>query len=148
MNIYETDLTHAVLEKLIFLSEKWEKENSCYGYRANKKEDIDGNRIFLAEENGEIIGYLFGKTDVKANMSSVFPDDVPFFEIAEIYVVPEKRSKGVGRALFDFAAEKVKSEADYIILSTATKNQKAILHFYIDEVGMSFHSARLFKKIR
>jgi len=36
---------------------------------------------------------------------------------------------------------------EFIMLSTATKNYKSILHFYIDELGMDFWNARLFKKI-
>jgi hypothetical protein len=35
----------------------------------------------------------------------------------------------------------------FIVLSTASKNSKAILHFYLDELGMQFWSARLFKRI-
>lgn len=30
---------------------------------------------------------------------------------------------------------------------SATRNWKAILHFYIEELGMEFWNARLFKKI-
>ena len=43
--------------------------------------------------------------------------------------------------------EKIKKEAEFIVLSTASKNSKAILHFYLDELGMQFWSARLFKRI-
>ena len=35
----------------------------------------------------------------------------------------------------------------YLMLSTATKDCKRILHFYLDELGMDFWSARLFKKL-
>jgi len=34
-----------------------------------------------------------------------------------------------------------------LFLSTATKDYKRILHFYIDEMGMDFWTARLFKKL-
>lgn len=60
MKISEVKADDKIYEELIRLSEKWEAENSCYGYRANKKEDIEGNRIFLATQDGKIIGYLFG----------------------------------------------------------------------------------------
>ena len=33
------------------------------------------------------------------------------------------------------------------MLSTATKNWRAILHFYIDELDMRFWNARLFRRI-
>jgi len=50
-----------VLRQLIRFSEDWAAENSCYGYHPNNKTDIEGNRIFLAEEGDQVIGYLFGR---------------------------------------------------------------------------------------
>lgn len=147
MKIYETEINDDVIDKLIALSKEWEKENSCHGYRANKKEDIEGNRVFLAEEDGEVLGYLFGKTFTSKKMSSVIPDGEVCFEVEEIYVAPTHRSKGIGTALFKYVENALKNEAVYIVLSTATKNWKAVFHFYIDELDMNFHSARLFKKI-
>ncbi len=148
MIIRETALTETVLEQLIALSKLWEDESSCYGYRANGRPDIEGNRIFVAEEDGRIIGYLFGSVYKSEKMRSIMPEGTPYFEAEEIYVVPEKRSRGIGKALFDFAAEAVRDQAEYVLLSTAAKNWKAVFHFYLDEVGMTFWSARLFKKIR
>ena len=57
MNIREVELNDAVLAKLIKLSEDWTAENSSFGYRPNDKSDIEGNRIFFAEEDGEVVGY-------------------------------------------------------------------------------------------
>ena len=147
MKIYETELTGHVLEALIAMSVDWEAEKSCYGYRANGKDDIAGNRIFLAEENGEIIGYLFGNPFTSENMKAVMPEGSRCFEVEELYVVPPKRSQGVGSALFHHVEETVRNEAEYIVLSTATKNWKSIFHFYIDELEMQFWSARLFRKL-
>ena len=147
MRIYETELTGEVLETLIAMSVDWEAEMSCYGYRANEKDDIEGNRIFLAEEDGEVIGYLFGAPFESKNMKAVMPEGSRCFEVEELYVVPRFRSNGIGRALFAFAEDAVKDVADYMVLSTATKNWRAIFHFYLDELDMTFWSARLFKKI-
>lgn len=147
MLIHEVDLNEEVLAKLISFSEDWAAENSCYGYRPNDKSDIEDNRIFLAEDDGTIIGYLFGKVCESKQMKSIMPEGTPFFEVEELYVIPEKRSQGVGEELFRFAEDAVKAEAEYMVLSTATKNWKAIFHFYIDELNMNFWSARLFKKI-
>ena len=75
-------------------------------------------------------------------------DGTLYFEIEELYVVPSHRSEGIGRSLFHFAEQAVKTTGiEFIMLSTATKNYKSILHFYIDELGMDFWSARLFKKL-
>ena len=148
MRIRETPLTDAVLERLISLSEDWEAENSCYGYRANERADIEGNRVFLAEEDGETVGYLFGHSFKSENMRSIMPEGTDCFEVEELYVVPAFRSRGIGAALFRHASEAVKAEAEYMILSTATRNWRAVFHFYLDELGMEFWSARLFKRIR
>ena len=147
MKLYETELTDAVLAELIRLSEAWAAEDSCFGYRLNERADIEGNRIFLAEDADGTAGYLFGKIYPSVQMKSVMPAGTPYFEVEEIYVVPEKRSRGIGRALFRFAEQAVKADADYIVLSTATRNWKAVFRFYLDELDMRFWSARLFKKI-
>ena len=148
MRIRETPLTDDVLERLISLSKDWEAENSCYGYRANERADIEGNRIFLAEEDGETVGYLFGHSFKSENMRSMMPEGTDCFEVEELYVVPAFRSRGIGTALFRHASEAVKEETEYMILSTATRNWRAVFHFYLDELGMEFWSARLFKRIR
>ena len=148
MNIYEAKLNDELLEKLISMSAEWEAENSTYGYRKNDRSDIEGNRIFLAEQDGEIFGYLLGHEEKSERASSIMADGTPYFEIEELYVVPSHRSEGVGRALFQNAEQTVKAVGiEFIMLSTATKNYKSILHFYIDELRMDFWSARLFKKL-
>ena len=61
--------------------------------------------------------------------------------------MPERRSQGIGTRLFKYTEEAVKQEAEYMVLSAAAKNWKAVLHFYLDELDMSLWSARLFRKI-
>ena len=148
MKYREVELNDAVLAILIGMSEDWAAENSCFGYRANGKSDIEGNRIFFAEEKDAVVGYLFGKVYESEQMRSIMPEGTPYFEVEELYVIPEKRSQGIGETLFRHVEDAVRSEAEYMVLSTATKNWKAILHFYLDELDMQFWSARLFKEIR
>lgn len=147
MDIKEVALNDRVVEELIALSVDWEAENSSHGYRRNGIEDLEGNRVFLAEENGEIVGYLFGRLEKAKTTSSVMPEGTACFEVEELYVKPACRSQGVGSALFRYAEEAVRGEAEFVTLGTATKNFQAILHLYIDELGMEFWSARLFKKL-
>ena len=105
-------------------------------------------RIFLAEDGAEIVGYLFGHKAASERASSIMPEGTPFFEVEELYVKPEYRRFGLGRRLFVFAEQAVSKDAEFIMLSTATKNWKAILHFYLEELDMKFWSARLFKMLR
>ena len=147
MIIHEAVLSSEVLEQLIRFSRQWAAEDSCYGYRPNDRADIEGNRIFLAEDGGAAVGYLFGRVYPSRQMQSIMPEGTPYFEVEELYVVPERRSRGIGAALFRFAEEAVKADAEYMVLSTATKNWKAVFHFYLEELDMTFWSARLFRKI-
>ena len=79
--------------------------------------------------NGRTVGYLFGCVEKAERSTSIMPDGTPCFEVDELYVRPELRSQGIGRRLFDHMEETVRNEVEYIMVSTATKNWKAILHF-------------------
>ncbi len=146
--LYEAELTDELLTTLITMSAAWEAENSTHGYRTNDRSDIEGNRIFLAERNGEVLGYLFGHKTAAERTNSIMEEGTAFFEIEELYVAPEHRSEGIGKMLFSFAEQTVQADGiSYLMLSTATKDCKRILHFYLDELGMDFWNARLFKKL-
>ena len=147
MKQYEAELSPEILKKLIQLSAQWAAEQNCYGYYPNTEADIRGKRIFLAEDEDGIEAYLLGKLETAKNMKSIMPDGTRYFEAEELYVILEKRSQGIGEALFRFVEETIKRDVQFIVLSTASKNSKAILHFYLDELGMQFWSARLFKKV-
>lgn len=148
MKYYEAEATSEILEKLLQLSAQWAAEQNCYGCYPNTEADIRGKRIFLAEDEDGIEAYLLGEVETAKNMKSIMPEGTLYFEAEELYVVPEKRSQGIGEALFRFVEETVKKDVQFIMLSTASKNSKAILHFYLDELDMQFWSARLFKKVR
>jgi len=146
--IKETELTTEVRDILIRCSEEWEAEESCHGYRRNTEEDLKGRRIFLAQHGKETVGYLFGRFETTRNAGSIAPEGTPFFEVEELYVSPGFRNEGIGKELFRKAEEAVRENAELLMLSTASRNWRAVLHFYIDELEMEFWSARLYKKLR
>ena len=148
IRIMETKPDADILHILIQLSCDWEDEDSCYGYRKNCEEDIKGNRIFIAQDGPIVIGYLFGHRSLSDETNSIMPEKTAVFEVEELYIKPEYRSQGIGKRLFRHMEEAVLEDADYIMLSTATKNWKAILHFYLEELDMQFWNARLFKEIK
>lgn len=150
VNIQERTLDGRLSSILLSLSADWETEGSCWGYRKNTAEDLENRRVWTAEQNGRVIGYLFGLMETSKRSSSVMPESTPYFEIEEIYVCPEERNQQIGKRLFQAAEEDLRQEgqAAFVMLSTATKNWKAILHFYLDELDMTFWNARLFKPLR
>lgn len=147
MEIRESVLDGTLEKELTALSRAWAAEQSCRGYFENGPEAFAGRRFITAREDGRLVGYLFGLSCEEEKGNTVVAQGERYFEIEELYVVPACRSQGVGRALCEALEEALRGETRVILLSTATKNWKRILHFYIDELGMSFWSARLFKEI-
>lgn len=148
MYITETELNDELLDTLIALSENWQNENISYGYRKNTRADIEGMRLFLAKEKDEIRGYLFGKIHVAQKTDPIIEAHTCYFELEELYVIPAYRSQGIGKSLYNHVEQVLTEEGiPAIFLGTATKDVKRILHFYLDECGMEFWSARLFKRL-
>ncbi len=147
IDIVRATLDEKTIEELISLSLEWEKEDITFGYRKNTKEDLF-EPCFLAKDESKTIGYIFGHYyDNEKQVADIAIGD-KCFEVDELYVVKEYRNKGIGKILFDTLEEEVKDSVSYITLPTATKDYLRILHFYHDEVGMTFHSAFLFKKTK
>ena len=68
MKQYEAEQSPEILEKLLQLSAQWAAEQNCYGYYPNTEADIEGKRIFLAEDEDGIEAYLLGKLETAKNM--------------------------------------------------------------------------------
>ena len=135
------------IKRLLELSLMWEKEDSCYGYRANTEDDFQDCYI-LAAYDDELIAYIFGKEEIQDKQTSVIDKNMHYFEIEELYVHPSYRSRGIGKQLMENLEKELKKKGQkMMVLSTATKNWKAIMHFYIDEIDMNFWSARLYKHL-
>ena len=135
------------IKRLLELSLMWEKEESCYGYRANTEDDFQDCYI-LAAYDDELIAYIFGKEEIQDKQTSVIDKNMHYFEIEELYVHPSYRARGVGKQLMESLEKELKKKGlRMMVLSTATKNWKAIMHFYIDEIDMNFWSARLYKRL-
>ena len=134
------------VKELIKLSKKWQDEECSWGIIANTDEDLK-EPVFVAIDNDNIVGYIFGHYYIVENKTSYIEIGKKCFMIDEIYVLPIYRSKGIGKELFKLMETHIKETCDYLTLSTSTKNYKSILHFYVDELDMNFHSAFLIKEM-
>ena len=134
------------VKELIDLSKKWQDEECSWGIIANTDEDLK-EPVFVAIDNDNIVGYIFGHYYIVENKTSYIEIGKKCFMIDEIYVLPIYRSKGIGKELFKLMETHIKETCDYLTLSTSTKNYKSILHFYVDELDMNFHSAFLIKEM-
>lgn len=137
-------------DELIEMSGEWESEFSSFGYLKNEAKDLENQRLIIAldTDTNKLVGYLYGHKYKTKNNSATIPENSKVFELEEIYVKREYRSRGIGTTMFKAIEDKLKNEGvTYITLTTKTKDYKKIFHFYIEELGMTFWHARLFKEL-
>ena len=116
------------VKQLIELSYIWEKEDITWGLRHNTKDDLQ-EVCYIAIENNKIIGYTFGKYGINDTHESFAKKGDKFFDIYELYVLPEYRNQGIGRKLFELIENEVKDNADFVVLGTATKDYQRIVYY-------------------
>lgn len=132
------------IRQLTALSKLWVEEDCSYGMVENQVEDLC-EPLAVALDGDKIVGYIFGHFYKQENRTSYIEIGSSCFSVDELYVIPECRCKGVGKHLFEMLERCVSGECSYITLSTSTKDYKAILKLYVEELGMNFHSAFLIK---
>ena len=146
IEICELPLTEDAVRQLIALSQAWMDENCSHGMVANAREDIR-QPVFAALEGEKIIGYAFGHAYLKEKKTDTVPVGGRCFDVDELYVLPAYRSPGVGGRLFQAIQAYARTQADYLTLSTSTKDYRRVLHFYAEMNGMDFHDAYLTKRL-
>lgn len=148
MEIIKINTNSPYINDLINMSIDWQNEQSCEGYASNTKETFVDKEIYIILSDNKVIAYLYGYYATSNKINSIQNINDRIFEIDEIYVKPEYRDKGVGSKLYEYVENDVKNKTDLVLLSTATKDYKKILHFYIDELGLTFWNARLYKRLK
>ena len=132
-------------QQLIELSRFWVEENCCRGMVENGIEDLC-EPLAVAMDGEQIIGYGFGHFYTEEKDHSYAAQGETCFSLDELYVLPEYRGQGIGKVLFSMLGDRVSPDCACINLTTSTKNYQAILKLYIEELGMTFSSAFLFKR--
>ena len=147
VTVEQAALTDETAAQLIELSARWVEEDCSWGMVVNTRDDLK-EPLFVARDGERVVGYAFGHFYTQEKRTSGIPAGSRCFDVDELYVLPEYRSGGVGRALFRRLGEAVEGEAEFITLVTSTKDYRRILAFYVDELGMDFHNAFLFRRIK
>ena len=115
---------------------------------ADDEEYYFNKKIFVAVENNMIVGYVYGDFYQETKARSYAKINDKYFELEELYVLPEYRNLGVGQKLFKKIEKYAKQNgAKTLRLNAVSKNYKSLLNFYIDILGMEYISAYLIKKI-
>ena len=132
---------------LLALSRAWAAEGITYGYSPTDKEAFAGYRCWVAEADGEVVGYAGGEADTARRNIEIQQAGERYFELEELYVCPACRGRGVGRLLLARVEEDARREGlAQLMLNAANRDHAPLLRFYLRE-GMTPHSFRMFKKL-
>ena len=140
------DLDENIIGQLIELSKLWVEEDCSHGMVVNEASDLQAP-VAVALDEERIVGYCFGHSYIQEKRKSYMEAGKRCFELDELYVLPRYRGAGIGGELFRMMEREAKETCDFLTLATSTKNYKAILKLYIEELGMNFHSAFLIKNL-
>lgn len=136
------------IKEISRLTKVFATENCCNNIIADDENYLVDKDIFVAIEDKDIIGYAYGSFAQEDKIRSYAKPKDKFFELEEIYILPQYRNNKVGQSLFcqieDFATKK---GAKTLRLNAVSKNYKSLLKFYIDILGMDFISAYLVKDL-
>ena len=132
---------------LLALSRAWAAEGITYGYSPTDREAFAGYRCWVAEADGEVVGYAGGEADTARRNIEIQQAGERYFELEELYVCPAWRGRGVGRLLLARVEEDARREGlAQLMLNAANRDHAPLLRFYLRE-GMTPHSFRMFKKL-
>lgn len=136
------------LDDIAALSKNFEQENCCNGIVADNKEFYADKKVAVAKIENHVVGYCYGKIEIKDKDTCMFKKGQKSFYIEEIYIEKEYRNKEIGRTIFSFIENYAKENGCDLIETTAvSKNYKSLLSFYIDKLNMEFWYAGMVKKL-
>ena len=129
------------------LSRQWADEGITYGYHADELADLKGYRIWVAELDGNVIGYAAGQMETAKRDSSIQKTGDRWFELEELYVTAGHRSEGIGRVLLRTVEDELRREGvGRMMLIAANRDHEPLLRFYLED-DMTVYDTRLFKDL-
>ncbi len=115
-NLLEQLIHHLRMSPVFYLGEEFTEESY-------KDFFVDaGTRVFVAEDNGEMIGVIEANKDT---MPFVFSDNV-VANVGEVFVLPQYRGKNISQALLSYAKQALlQDNYQYVWVEHGTANPNA-----------------------
>lgn len=131
------------------LSAKFEREECCNGIVADNQDYFSDKKVAVAKIDNTIVGYCYGKFEIKEKDTSKFKKGQKSFYLEELYIDKSFRNQEIGRTLYRFIESyAIENGCDWIETTAVSKNYKSLLSFYIDVLGMEFWSAEMIKTLK
>lgn len=139
--------TQNYLNNLIALSKSWVEEDICPSFGINEEKDYINQELYVAFDECRIVAYAKGFICKLENKTSYNEKGEKCFYLDEIYVNKSYRHQKIGKLLYKFMEKDLKNRVKVIKVNAASKEYKKLLHFYIDQLDMSFNYALVVKRI-
>lgn len=136
------------LPLVLEMSDAFVAENCCNGMVRDDLEYLQKYEIHIAFEGETAIGYAYGAPATAERTQGQTQKGERYFDVEEIYVRPEYRSTGCGKALFAALEARARElGCESMQLVAVAKDYARLLHFYVDLLGMEFWNAFLTKRL-
>lgn len=148
MNPMIRQATEADLPAVLAMSDALLAEACCNGMTRDTLDDLRAYVIHVAEADGQLIGYAYGEAASSNWNISACAKGETYYDLNILYVRPEHRGSGVGKALFEAELARARSlNAKQMRLTAVNRDWKRLLHLYIDELGFEFWCATLYRDL-
>jgi GNAT superfamily N-acetyltransferase len=135
---------------VVRLHQRWEAEGVTRGLVAldeNFFRRFLGGCFFVAMRDERLVGYVCASPSDDERSSAVVPAGERYLEIESLYVLPEERSRGVGRLLLTRAEQSARSIGiRFVTAYSATHTMERILRYYCSN-GYEVWAVQVFRAL-
>lgn len=140
--------TREELPLVLAMSDAFVAEGCCNGMVPDTLSELEKYEIYIALDGETPVGYAYGQAETAQRTRGQTQKDERYFEVEQIYVCPQYRAAGCGRALFETLENHARAlGCQSMQLAAVSKDYKRLLHFYVDLLGMEFWNAFLTKRL-
>ena len=147
-NVTTRSATSDDIDAILRMQEALAQESVIYGFAPDGRDDIErklGVYCLIAEIDGRLMAYAAGslhKND--GRYDAVTQPSERYLEVNDLYVVPVRRSHGIGGRLLDGLIEAARAEGvTQVHVYSATKDHDRMVRFYrahgLEPWGVQMH---------